>query len=139
MADERPRTLEQYCAYFNTSFFDLHLSCIFCGCVLTTQDLASFSCKGLNLVLRNSKYFACCTICCCVSARFEFDKHCKCSVRALNIEAVSGKHLHELTVRCHNCLQLLDIAEKYDTLCRDDCFYFVRQQWKALCRKCVPK
>lgn len=139
MADDRPKTLEQYCAYFNTSFFDLHIPCIFCSCVLTSQDLASFTLKTLNLVFRDPDYYACCANCCCLSARFEFEKHCKCAVRAVNIEAVSGKHLHELSVRCHNCLHLLDIAEKYDKVCRDEFFYFVRNQWRALCRNCMPK
>lgn len=139
MADDRPKTLEQYCQHFNTSFFNLHLPCIFCSSILTYQDLAAFTFKNLNLVYRNSQCYACCTNCCCLSARFEFEKHCKCSVRAVNIETVSGKHLHELVVRCHNCLHCLDIAEKYDTICRDDYFYLVRNQWKAYCRKCVPK
>ena len=139
MAHERPKSLEEYCKYSDCSFFSLHVPCIFCSSILTPQDLASFAIKNLSLVFRDSNYFACCTICCCLSARYEFEKHCQCSVRALNIEEVSGKRLHVLLVRCHNCLKQLDIAEKYDTICRDGFFYLVRSQWKALCRDCVPK
>lgn len=139
MADDHPKTLQQYCDTFKSNFFDLHLPCIFCSCILTTQDLASFADKNLSLVLRGSQYYACCSICCCVSARFEFDKHCQCSIRAVDIEEISGQHLHALLVRCYNCLKKLDIAEKYDLVCKDELFYLVRSQWKGLCRKCVPK
>ncbi|AHA37341.1 E6 [human papillomavirus 168] len=139
MADDRPKTLQQYCNLFNSNFFDLHIPCIFCSCILNFQDLASFANKNLSLVFRDSQYYACCNICSCVSARYEFDRYCQCAVRAIDIEEISGKHLHALLVRCHNCLKTLDIAEKYDLICREDCFYLVRCQWRGLCRNCVPK
>lgn len=139
MASQHSMSLEQYCSHFNCSFFNLHLPCIFCGHLLTPEDLAAFSFKNLSLLLRNSQYFACCIKCCCLSARFEFERYYQCCVPAINIEIVSGKHLHALTVRCYNCMKQLDIAEKYDIFCRDDFFHLCRSQWRGLCRSCVQK
>lgn len=139
MASEHPRTLEDYCSHFDCSFFNVHLPCIFCGCILTAQDLASFATKNLSLVSRNSQYFACCINCCRLSARHEFDKYYQCHIRSVNIETFSETRLHALCVRCYNCLKRLDIAEKYDVVCRDGYFHLVRSQWRALCRDCIPK
>ena len=139
MASEQLKTLEEYCLHFNCTFFNVHLPCVFCSHILTPQDLAAFACKGLNLVLRNSDYFACCINCCRLSARYEFDTYYQCCVRSVNIETFAEKHLHALCVRCYNCLKKLDIAEKYDVICRDDYFHLVRSQWRALCRDCTPK
>nr|AYA93538.1 MAG: E6 protein [Human papillomavirus] len=139
MATEHPRTLEEYCLQFDTTFFNLHISCIFCSRLLNYQDLASFSLKHLSLVLRDSQYYACCRNCCRVSARFEFENHYQCSVQSVNIETVAEKALNCLIVRCYNCLTLLDTAEKYDIVCSGGLFHLVRSQWRGLCRECTPR
>lgn len=139
MATLPPRTLEEYCLRSNTSFFNLHIPCIFCSRILDSQDLAAFSIKHLSLVHRNSQCFACCSLCCRVSARFEFDQYYQCSVQSLNIETVAEKPLSVLIVRCYNCFALLDTAEKYDIICRGDLFHIVRSQFRGLCRRCTPR
>ena len=139
MESNLPRSLEQYCQYYNCSFFAVHLPCIFCSHILTAEDLAAFACKNLSLVFRNAQCLACCIKCCRMSARYEIENYYQCSVRSVNIESVSQCRLHALIVRCYECLKSLDIAEKYDLVCKDEWFHVVRSQWRGLCRDCYPK
>lgn len=139
MEPYQPATLNDYCRYFNLSFFDVSLQCVFCKFVLDTQHLAAFHKKCLRLVWRNGNCYACCCQCCRVSARYEFERHKRCSISAAMIQDVLRKPLNEIQIRCYGCLGLLDLVEKVDTISREDSFYLVRDGWKGLCRQCTPK
>lgn len=139
MDTPKPTALDDFCRIFNISFFDLHIRCIFCGYVLDIVQLANFHSKGLSLVWRNCECFACCTYCARLSARCEFEKYYRCSVSAANIESLVNRKLHELQVRCYECLRNLDTVEKYDCVCRDESLHLVRNNWKGLCRFCAQK
>ena len=135
----RPLSLEEYCRHFDISIFDLNIPCIFCRFVLNIEHLASFANKTLSLIWRDNRAYACCISCARLSAKFESERYYQCSIRAVDIEAVLGKPLHTLIIRCCECLRLLDIVEKYDCVCRDGYFHVVRSSLKGLCRFCVPK
>ena len=139
MEPSYPTRLDDYCKYFHLSIFDVSLQCIFCSFILDTQQLADFYRKDLSLVWRNGLCFACCRQCCRLSARFEFEQYFRCSVSALMIQDVLGKPLKDIIIRCYGCMALLDLVEKYDTVCRNEQFYLVRNGWKGLCRECIPK
>ncbi|ATQ38282.1 E6 [Gammapapillomavirus 8] len=134
-----PTHLDDYCKFYNVSFFDLSLRCIFCGHLLDSLQLANFYKKHLSLVWRTGNCFACCLQCCRVSAQHEFERYCRCSVPAGLIQDILHKPLSEIIIRCHGCLTLLDLVEKIDAVNRGDNFYLVRKAWKGLCRDCIPK
>nr|AYA94775.1 MAG: E6 protein [Human papillomavirus] len=140
MAEELfPTRLDEYCRYFDISFFVLRLRCIFCNSFLDPQDLARFYMKQLNLIWKNKVAFGCCTLCLNLSAIYEKTKFFQCTVNSVNIEHLARKSLKDIPVRCLFCLKLLDLAEKFDIKVREDLYCLVRGHWRGVCRECKKK
>ena len=139
MADGRPTALDDFCRRFDISFFDLHLTCIFCSHTVDLQDLASFYLKKLSLICRGGCYYACCSECLRLSARFEQENYFQCSIKAVNLEEVAQRKIKEICIRCVCCLRLLDIVEKLDLLYSDQACYLIRGLWRGYCRNCIRK
>lgn len=139
MAAYFPRSLDEYCKYFEIDFFSLRLRCIFCLFYTSFEDLAAFHTKKLNIVWRHNLPFVCCTKCCRHSALIEKQKYFQCSVKCRILDAVVGKPITEIYMRCTWCFALLDCAEKVDLCARDDLALLIRGYWRADCRNCCTK
>ncbi|CAF05702.1 E6 protein [Human papillomavirus 95] len=139
MANGRPTTLDEYCRRFDISFFDLRLPCIFCFHPVDLAELASFYIKKLSLVFRGSCYYACCSQCLRLSAKFEQENYFQCSVYATGLEDLVGQKIRDICVRCLCCLKLLDIVEKLDLLYSGEVCYLIRGLWRGYCRNCIKK
>nr|AYA94674.1 MAG: E6 protein [Human papillomavirus] len=139
MAAYFPRRLDEYCQFYQIDFFSLRLPCIFCLFYPSLQDLADFYCKKLNIVWRKNVPYVCCSKCCKHSALLERQKFFQCSVKCSILDAVVGKPLKEIVIRCVSCFALLDYAEKLDLCTRDDVVLLVRGHWRGDCRNCALK
>lgn len=139
MACARPLRLDDFCAVYSVSLFDVSLPCIFCKFVCDLQDLAAFHIRNLCLVWRSEQAFACCRKCINLSAKYEYDNYCVCIVNALSIEQLLGLSLKDIFIRCLCCYKLLDIAEKLDCCAGNEFFALVRGTWRGPCRNCIRK
>lgn len=139
MALEPPKRLDAYCAETGISFFELQLQCAFCYFKLTLQELAEFYDKNLFLLYRNGCPYAACRNCLLLSAKTEFEKHCRCSFAADNIADILGQPLSEILIRCQLCYKQLDLAEKVDLGAACERVYLVRHHLRGLCRNCIRK
>lgn len=139
MADSFPRSLDEYCKIFKVSFFDLRLLCIFCKFPTSLEDLASFYNKRLSLVWRENKAHACCSKCIRLSAAVEREQYCLCIVNCCILDALVGKPLKDISMRCVHCYALLDYAEKLDACASDRKVFLVRGSWRTECRNCAEK
>lgn len=131
-----PRSLNEYCDYFKINFFDLRLRCIFCLFYTSLTDLADFHTKKLSIVYRNNLPFVCCIKCARHSARIDREKYTLCSVNCSILDAVVGKPLKEIIIRCCTCFALLDDAEKADACAREQAVLLIRGNWRTECRNC---
>lgn len=134
-----PRSLDDYCSYYQISFFNLRMRCIFCKFYTSLQDLAVFYTKGLSIVWRFNVPFACCIKCTLHSALIERQKFRQCVVLGSNLDAVARKPLKEIVIRCIVCFALLDEDEKLDVCARNAVVSLVRGHWRTECRNCVGK
>lgn len=134
-----PYNLEDYCRVFAISFFEIRMPCLFCKFTVPTVDLASFHCKQLRLVWRDSTCFACCGKCIRLLAKHEFDHYCICVCKGTTLEHLCKKDLASVIVRCVECLCLLDFAEKLYCDRKGLPFYLVRTHWRNCCRNCLRK
>lgn len=132
-----PTRLDEFCKLHNIDFFNLRMPCIFCKFLCTLEDLASFHQKNLSVVYRLGTPHACCKKCLLHSAKYERHRFFQCTVKCSIIDVVAGKPLDELLVRCLHCFALLDHAEKYDCLSRDEQVVLVRGHWRLCCRNCA--
>lgn len=139
MADDKPKRLDEYCERFGLSFFDVKLPCLFCNFELDLQELAEFHLKTLSLIWKDNACFAACKRCIRLSARFERENYCRCSVPSDAIENVTGQKLCELTIRCYLCYKRLDQAEKIDCIAANEDFLLIRHHWRGVCRFCARK
>lgn len=140
MADVQfPSRVDEYCKYFNISFLDLRLRCIFCNHYLGVRELAEFYEKQLSLVWRKFECFACCEQCVCLSAKFERENFFQCAIKPDTIVDLAKQSLQDVTVRCIMCMTLLDVPEKFDHLCRNRSFMLVRSHFKGYCRRCMQR
>nr|WCR76015.1 E6 protein [Human papillomavirus 228] len=139
MDPQFPTALDQYCKTSGVSFFDLKLPCIFCKFPVPLQDLAAFYVKNLSLIYRGSDCYACCAKCLRLSALFEFQQHCQCSVSCSVLSDLINKPLKDIIIRCKECYNLLSFVEKLDCVLHEEFFYLVRGHWRGLCRFCMFK
>ena len=139
MAEYFPRSLDEYCRFYQIDFFDLRLPCIFCKFYTSLQDLGNFYIKRLSIVWRGNRPFACCMRCIRHSAVYEREQYCQCFVNCAFLDAVVGKPLHEIVIRCISCYALLDYAEKIDAFNAERAVFLVRGHWRTECRECVQK
>lgn len=140
MAEELfPTRLDEYCRYFDISFFVLRIRCIFCSSFLDPQDLASFYMKQLNLIWKNKIAYGCCSLCLKLSAIYERNNFFQCAVNSVNIEHLAKKPLKDIVVRCLGCFKLLDLAEKFDIKVKEELYCLIRGHWRGLCRNCIKK
>lgn len=139
MAEEHPKRLDELCKATGISFFELSLKCAFCNFDLTLQELADFHCKKLSLLYRENIPYAACVRCLKVSARYEFEQFCRCSLPAGILSDVLQIPITSVSVRCTNCYKLLDLPEKIDLCCASENVYLVRNLWRGYCRDCRKK
>lgn len=139
MEDRFPRSLDDYCKVYQIDIFTLRLPCIFCGFFAGFEDLASFYIKRLSVIWRFNRPYVCCIKCVRHSAIVEREKYCQCSVKCSLLDAVVGKELKDIVIRCILCYGLLDYAEKIDACVSDRLVYLVRGHWRTECRNCVEK
>lgn len=132
-----PRSLDEYCSFYQIAFFDLRMRCIFCNFYTSLQDLAVFYSKKLNIVWRSNIPFVCCVKCTLHSALVERQKFSQCVVQICNLDALVNKPLKEISIRCLLCYALLDDDEKRDALARNADAVLVRGHWRAECRNCL--
>lgn len=133
----QPTRLDEFCKVHCIDFFNLRLPCIFCKFLCSLEDLAAFYQKNLSIVYRCGNPHACCTKCLKHTAKYERNRFFQCAVRFAFIDVVAGKPLDDLLVRCLYCFAVLDHAEKYDCLSRDEQVVLVRGHWRSCCRNCV--
>nr|AYA94859.1 MAG: E6 protein [Human papillomavirus] len=136
MASLPPTRLNEYCRLHNINFFDLRLLCVFCKFVCSPEDLAAFFTKNLSLVYKCNIAYACCLKCLKLTANYERERYSQCIVKSSVIDAVAGKCLEDLIVRCLYCYALLDVLEKKECLNRDEDIHLVRGHWRSSCRNC---
>ena len=134
-----PTKLNEYCSYFDISFFDLSLKCIFCKHYLNLVDLAYFYEKGLSLVWRNNICYACCDRCLKCSARYEANRHFQCTFNTATLHAVVEKPLEDIEIRCYYCLCILSLVEKCDLIARGRPTCLVRGYFRAPCKDCIRR
>lgn len=139
MAETQPKRLDAYCEQQGISFFELRIRCLFCNFELDLQELADFHQKNLSLIYKEDTVFAACIRCIKLSARYERENYCRCSVPPDSIESVTGQKLSDLVVRCYMCYRRLDTAEKIDCVAADEDFLLVRHHWRNICRYCSRK
>nr|AXU25210.1 E6 protein [Human papillomavirus] len=139
MDEHFPRSLDDYCKTYQIDFFTLRLPCIFCGFYASIQDLASFYSKRLSIVWRHNRPFVSCMKCVRHSAIVERQKFCQCCVKCTDLDAVVGRSLRDIVIRCISCYGLLDYAEKIDACVSERLVYLVRGHWRTECRECVEK
>nr|AYA93712.1 MAG: E6 protein [Human papillomavirus] len=139
MADLCPRSLDEYCKIYQINFFDLRMLCIFCKFPTSLQDLASFHTKRLSIVWRDNTPHACCMKCIRLSAIVEKEQYCMCIVNCCFLDALVGKPLKDISMRCVQCYSLLDYAEKLDACASEREVYLIRGYWRTDCRDCVQK
>lgn len=140
MEQPTPRTLLEYCARFSVDLGSAKLPCLFCNNLCSAEDLQQFIEKNLRLVWKsNRECFACCEKCLWASAKYEYENHFQCIVRTDSVEAISGKSLDVLVVRCVNCLTELSLEEKYAAYLYDLEYILVRGGWRSFCKTCVHK
>jgi hypothetical protein len=115
---------------------DLLIPCNFCGNFLSFLELNEFDAKNLTLIWKEHLVFACCRCCCTASGFFEFQNFYEGSVIGRDIETVEHKSIFDITVRCHQCLRLLDLIDKLDICGRSQHFHKVRGAWRGRCKYC---
>lgn len=136
MEANHPRSLDEYCTTFETSFFNLRLRCIFCMFYASLPDLADFFVKKLSIVWRHGCPFVCCQKCARHSAKIDREKYTLCIVNCNILDAVVGKPLSEILIRCSSCFAVLDNAEKLDACAREQPVLLIRGNWRTECRTC---
>ena len=134
-----PTKLNDYCTYFEISFFDLSLKCIFCKHYLTLVDLAKFHEKNFCLVWRKNICYACCDKCVFCSARYEANKHFQCTFNTSTLHAVVQKPLQDIDIRCYYCLRVLSLVEKFDLIAQGKPTCLIRGYFRAPCTECLKK
>lgn len=139
MAAYYPTCLDEYCAVFGVSFFNLHMKCVFCKHRVSLQGLADFFVKHLSLVWKDNICFACCPQCLKLIANYESEHFTRCSVKGEALSHLLKQPLSAIVIRCTNCYKRLDCAEKIDCCNADIPFTLVRNHWRSLCRYCRPK
>lgn len=139
MAAYYPTCLDEYCAVFGVSFFNLELKCVFCKHFVSLQALADFFVKCLSLVWKDGICYACCQECLKLIAKYEKEHFARCTVRGDILSDIVKQPLSEVVVRCLICYKRLDCAEKVDCCNADIPFVLVRSQWRSHCRFCRPK
>ncbi|AXY87757.1 early protein E6 [Human papillomavirus type 210] len=139
METYRPTNIPDFCSFYNLKFTDVGMRCCFCKSWLNCVELASFHFKCLSLLWRENNCFACCCQCLRLSAKYEFQRYYRCSVKARLIEDIVQTPLNEIVIRCYHCFCLLDFIEKLEHKYRDDLFHLVRSFWRGECRHCCKK
>lgn len=139
METVRPTTVSEFCAFYNIPFVTLGMKCCFCNNWMNCVELASFEFKNLSLLWRGNVCYACCCQCLRLSAKCEFERYYRCSVRARLIEDIVQMPLSEIVIRCLHCFSSLDYVEKVEHKYRDDWIHLVRQYWRGECRHCCKK
>jgi hypothetical protein len=136
MEGTQPRSLDEYCSVFKVDFFNVRLRCIFCLFYASLTDLANFFDKKLSLVWRGETPYVCCIRCARHSAKIDREKYTLCAVKCDILDAVVGKPLKEIVIRCSACFALLDQAEKLDACAREQLVLLIRGHWRTECRLC---
>lgn len=103
------------------------------------QDLAAFYVKRLSLIWKEQTCYSCCAKCLKLTALYEFQQYCQCTVPCTVLPDLLNKPLKEITIRCKDCYNLLTFVEKLDCTLHEDVFYFVRGHWRGICRFCTIK
>lgn len=131
-----PTCVKDYCSYFEINFLDLSLPCIFCRFRCNIVDLAQFYSKQLRLIWRNNIAFACCEKCLKLCAKYEFEQHCVCSVRAEHLHGLIRVPMDQVLLRCTYCFAVLTASEKVDLVAGSRYVWLIRGYWRAMCSKC---
>ena len=100
MAAYYPTCLDEYCAVFGVSFFNLQMKCVFCKHRVSLQGLADFFVKDLSLVWKDNICFACCQQCLKLIAKYESEHFTRCTVRGDVLSYLLNKPISTIIVRC---------------------------------------
>lgn len=132
----QPLRLDAFCHRYGISFFDLAIPCVFCQQVCCLKDLADFHERKLSLAWRDGDPYAACNPCLTATAKYERLKYTQCCGKLCNLDAIVGKPLDAIPVRCHLCFSLLDVQAKAEGSVKFRDAFLIRGYWRSWCGKC---
>ncbi|AXQ03947.1 E6 [Canine papillomavirus 21] len=135
----RPTTVVGLSEALKKQAADVPVPCIFCGGLLTVEDKIRFDFKALCIIWRGDTPYGACIACCKYRARADCVLHAKCTLEGDGVEALCGKSLNCIVVRCTSCLGLLSRREKREACRRHSPFILVRSCWRNTCGDCLDQ
>ncbi|ABG56157.1 E6 [Mastomys coucha papillomavirus 2] len=136
MDSARSYTLDEILRYLNVDLAAFTLLCAFCDSPLDFADRARFAVSQLKVLVKDFAFAGACIQCRRLLAKEEARKYSVCVGEADFVEAMTGKHIVHVTVRCVSCLGLLSATEKLIAKADHQPFNLVRHTWRGTCKFC---